>query len=143
MILRLKYSHLSGLGKPMGQALAKKMNIDLRADFLVPIPLHRNSTRKFNQALLISKGLQLEWRIPVKDILKWNCVSVRQTKKQLEDRKKLDMDAFSIDPSLIRGKRVIIFDDVITTGTTLTRAMNILRASESFPIAAVTWTATI
>lgn len=127
----------------MGKALAKKLHIDLGPDFLVPIPLHRESHRKFNQALLISKGLQSEWGIPVKDVLKWDLVNVRQTKKELSDRKKMDKDAFSICSASLRDKRVIIIDDVMTTGTTLSRAMESLRAGGAIPIAAVTWTATM
>lgn len=143
MILRLKYSGSPGLGKPMGHALAKKLQIFPDADFLVPIPLHRDSQRKFNQALLISRGIQAEWGVPVKDVLKWNLDNVKQTRKEFSDRKKLAKHAFSLETAQLRGKRVIIIDDVMTTGTTLTRAMDILRGGGAVPVAAVTWTATI
>lgn len=143
MILHLKYRGRSSLGEVMGKALASSISLPENADYLVPIPLHSGSKRKFNQSLLIAKGIQKELGILVLDSLKWKVSQGRQVNKDPVQRKQMPQDVFRISLGELKGKRIILVDDVITTGTTLNRAVRFFRRNGSFPVAAITWTASL
>lgn len=94
------------------------------ADLLVPAPLHRLRLlqRRFNQSALLAKGLACVSGVPA-------CVTslerVRRTRPQVglqEDARRQNVaDAFKVSPGgykRLRGKRVLLIDDVITTGST-------------------------
>ena len=117
----------------LGGALASKLyedGIADKVDVIVPVPLHKasRSKRGYNQTELIVKvvGEKLGIRIAA------HCaVKVRKTKEQKflnSYHRRLNLkDAFRIvDPALIKGKRVLIIDDISTTGTTLTELTSLL-----------------
>lgn len=99
-------------------------------DYLIPVPMHSKSIRKrgFNQAVSIAKKLSKITGIPVC----FDCViKVRQTKSQvglrLAERKKNLKDAFDIHKLKNHPKRIVIVDDVFTTGSTVNEIARLLR----------------
>jgi ComF family protein len=91
-------------------------------DCIIALPLHpkRQQERGFNQTLEIAKVLSKHWKIPLD---KWSARRIRYRKAQSsltasERKKNVTPSAFQIDPKL-KGKRVLVIEDVITTGTTL------------------------
>jgi ComF family protein len=98
---------------------------------LVPVPLHwwRRWARGYNQSEAIAEGLSDSLGIPVRSgVLK----RIRWTKKQAElsatQRYENIHGAFAIrDTEGIRGKRIALVDDVLTTGGTLSECARILR----------------
>lgn len=103
--------------------------------FFQPIPLSKNKLRDrgFNQAFLITKFFRRFFKYPIADFL----VRVKETKPQAELKTKKDRynnlrGAFKIKPDqfkLISGSRVILVDDVITSGSTVREAAKTLRLS--------------
>jgi competence protein ComFC len=116
---------VAGLATPlMLQALGEG-----RFDEVVPVPLHRSRQRKrgFNQAELLARGVAAEINAPVSDTLK----VVRSTRDQVElsaaQRRANVAGAYRANAPL-RG-RVLLIDDVFTTGATMSAcASTLLRA---------------
>jgi ComF family protein len=104
-----------------------------RPDAVVPVPLHpaRERERGFNQSALIARHLTAGSGIPV--MPGW-LARMRDTPPQVGRdlaARRANMDgAFSCtDPVSIRGKRIVILDDVATTGATLDACAAALRAA--------------
>jgi competence protein ComFC len=102
---------------------------DARFDAVVPVPLHRSRLRKrgFNQAELLARSVAGRLRAPVSDTLE----AVRSTRDQIElsaaQRRANVAGAYEAKEPL-RG-RILLVDDVFTTGATMsTCAETLLRA---------------
>ena len=99
-------------------------------DLVLAIPLHhrRQSERGYNQSELLVAELrrQLGWPSDGEALSR-----TRQTRPQMgltaTERRANVHDAFVADPALVGGKRVLLVDDVCTTGSTLTAAAIALR----------------
>lgn len=109
----------------LGGALADRLKangIAQTVDVIVPAPMHQKDIRKrgFNQSLLIAKEVSRLLHLPVdtKAVSK-----VRRTRAQKElDRLSRSLNlknAFAADSHRLKGKRVLIIDDICTTGSTL------------------------
>lgn len=99
-------------------------------DIITPVPLdnRRLKQRGYNQSKLIAKILSEKSGLKLEDIL----LKVKYTKTQslLENsqRRKNVENAFSIKiPELVKNKKVIIFDDIYTTGATANEIAKILK----------------
>jgi ComF family protein len=125
-ILRFKYNREMYFGRHLVDWLlvAAQRWIDWREiDAIVPVPLHSRKLRQreFNQAEYLAAGLSKVVNVPV---LKWNLRRVKdtptQTKLDAEARMKNLRDAFTVrDETALAGKRLVILDDVFTTGATM------------------------
>lgn len=122
----------------MGRLMAENtMRID--ADLLVPIPLHKDSKREYNQTELIARGISEIWNIPTApDALFWNKGQGRQTEKSGHLRKMLPYGSIS-SSSLNGGCRVVLVDDVYTTGATLRAAKFAAERSGAVVLGAMLW----
>ncbi|EKD67614.1 MAG: phosphoribosyltransferase, partial [uncultured bacterium] len=105
-------------------------------DMILPVPLHKKrfAERGFNQAFLIARILATHTDIPLfSRILIRKRDTPHQAQLDREGRLKNVVDAFSISaPEAIRGKRILLVDDVYTTGATMqTCAEVILSAGAS------------
>lgn len=92
------------------------------ADYLVPVPLHfwRLVRRRYNQAALIAKDLGKDCGIPVlASALKRVRATPSQGHLKAQDRRKNVKGAFAVKSARsIQGKRIVLIDDVMTTGST-------------------------
>lgn len=102
------------------------------ADCFVPIPVHRKKqiSRGFNQAELLAREVSRLLGVPVDaDLL----VRVRKTlpQKELndEERRKNLINAFQIGKKGVKYKRIILVDDIYTTGSTVDACARVLKAS--------------
>lgn len=144
----LKYRQERWRGAQLAQHLAllwraqARHDID-RRDLLVPIPIHpaKVQTRGYNQALVVAQGVRQ--RVPL--ALRATGLS-RQDDAVTMDQKHLNRDQrlaitgrFRADPRL-RGRRVWLIDDVVTTGATLEDAAQALHAIGATPVGAMTLT---
>jgi ComF family protein len=103
------------------------------ADGLVPVPLHaaRLAERGFNQAELLAAPCAARWRLPM---LGRVLVRTRPTRPQTDldaDARRANVrNAFRVPrAAAVRGRRLLLVDDVFTTGTTVGSAARALRAA--------------
>ncbi|MCM1315177.1 MAG: hypothetical protein NC205_03600 [Prevotella sp.] len=106
----------------------KNNDISSKIDIIIPVPLSEGSRRKrgYNQSLLIAEAVGAEINKPV-----WCSVcKIRETKEQKTLSKagrKLNLrNAFQVTEN-ISGKRILLVDDITTTGSTLSEVAMLLR----------------
>ena len=100
-------------------------------DLIMPVPLHwtRRLKRKYNQSALLAKGLSQKTGISYSErYLKRIRRTESQGKKKRRDREKNVKNAFRVaHPDQIKGRSILLVDDVMTTGSTLNECARILR----------------
>lgn len=118
----LKYSGRRALAAPLAELLAQTASGLEPADAIVSVPLHpkRERERGYNQSALLARELSHRLGAPVLPALK----RVRHTSNQVglnrRERQANVKAAFSCtQPSIVAGKRLLLVDDVCTTGSTL------------------------
>jgi len=127
----LKYGKRLALADPLGTALANVVSGDpiLRAaDVLVPVPLHpgRWSERGFNQAEELGRVAARRTAIPLRRLVVRVRPTAPQTELDEEERRRNVRDAFAVSGAAA-GLRVLLVDDVVTTGSTLRECARALR----------------
>jgi ComF family protein len=127
MITRLKYGDETIYAGHLGRALAEIIPADWRDAQIIPVPLHprRLAERGYNQAALLAVAIGRQAQIKVStDKLS----RTRQTQAQAclgrEARAQNLQDAFCV--SALSGARVILVDDVVTTGHTVDACARVL-----------------
>lgn len=135
LITRLKYKRHTSLVSSFSILINRYLE-DLVFDFseyiIIPIPLHpkRERERGFNQSLLIAEQLASQLSIPLVSGL---LVKTKKTKAQAEtknvaERKDNLVGCFTVTrPDEIQDKKVLLVDDVCTSGATLTEAAETLK----------------
>ena len=132
LIHQLKYKDKEQIGSFFGKRLGKKLldHSFSTCDLIVHIPLHKHKERKrgYNQVTAFGQQLANELHIPYIDR---NLVRCKATKTlvQLSKQQRVRQikDAFTVvDPSCLIGKHILLIDDVVTTGATLSEAANCL-----------------
>jgi ComF family protein len=151
LIHHFKYQEMPKLAVALGSVSCQKnFDISKKYDYLVPVPLHRTrySERGYNQSEMLAYGISKPSSIPVAS-RKW-LKRIRQTPTQtgltLEQREENVRGAFALSKAgqkELQGKRVLIIDDVMTTGATLASAASALIIAKPakvdlFALAAVT-----
>ncbi|MBE7413767.1 MAG: ComF family protein [Deltaproteobacteria bacterium] len=127
---RLKYAGEVGLARPLGRLLSR-LPMPLIPHRVVPVPLHpkRIRERGFNQSLLLARALCKGLGLP---LARAGLERTRDTEKQTglgaDERKKNVAGAFRVrKPGSFRGMRVLLIDDVYTTGATIRECARALR----------------
>ncbi len=123
LIHQFKYNKRLLIGRYLAARYADQLQtMDLRYDILIPVPMHwrRRWVRGFNQSAIIAQVLSKALNIPT---LEGCLVRSRYTKRQVgqeaQDRWHNVAHCFALrHPERLRNKRILILDDVITTGAT-------------------------
>jgi ComF family protein len=136
VVHNLKYAGVQELGLELGRRLGQSfVDNGISADAIIPVPLHRRKLRErgYNQAELIARGVSEVSKVPVRcDLVRRKKYTKTQTVLTLEERRRNMEQAFEIAPmksSEARGKKFVLIDDVITTGSTIVACASALRAS--------------
>jgi ComF family protein len=144
LIQALKFAGFDPLGVPLGRACAARCAALLEdlppADVVVPVPLHwtRRFRRGFNQAELLARGVASARGLPcVPDLLRRVRRGRRQRGLSRHARRAAFAGVFAASPPA-RGLRVLIVDDVVTTGATIAACAAALAAAGGAPAGAFT-----
>jgi ComF family protein len=146
-ICAFKYRGKYALAEPLARLMINVLPSHLIADFIIPVPLHptRLRSREYNQSLLLADQIGRHLRIAV-----WPTSLVRvlhtdpQTTLSRHDRLRNLRKAFSIlNPERLVGKRILLVDDVYTTGTTLHECAKELMNSGANSVVALTLARTV
>jgi ComF family protein len=141
LIHHLKYEGYTRLSDDIAQIIARVVEHP-GASVLAPIPLgaRRMRQRGFNQAKAIARSLGRVWRVPVDAAV---LARVRETKTQTAltpaERAENVAGAFAAAPPPLNQGRVILIDDVLTTGATLAAAAAALHDAGWRCVGAVTF----
>ena len=121
LVRNLKYRGVSRLAEPMGRQMLRAFDglQPAQIDCVVPVPMHIRRTRKrgVNQALLLAREMAGGLGLPLAEAL----VRTRNTRQQarLDAAERLhNLDGAFAVACDVKGKRVLLVDDVCTTGAT-------------------------
>ena len=132
-VYRYKYRNQPEYARAFGQlAAGTLLNSGLVPDLIVPTPLHwfRYCQRTYNQSELLARVIGGELGIPVMNLLRRTKWTRQQAKLGREERIRNLTGAFSIRHSTnCRGRCILLVDDVMTTGSTLTAGARVLLES--------------
>lgn len=114
----------------------------MRPDLIVPVPLHikRLRERGFNQALLLAHSFYPGMKGIIKpQLLTRSRWTTPQTNLSGSARRKNMAGAFMVpNPAIIQDRKIILIDDVYTTGTTLNECAGVLRRHGAHDVQALT-----
>lgn len=148
----LKYGGAEKIGRRLGLCVAKKIVDDEKlsmSETIAPVPLHaaRKRERGYNQSELIANEIGVVLRIRHEPNL---LRRIRQTQTQTlfdaEGRKRNIFGAFIVEPEYLGdviGRRILLIDDVITTGSTIKECARILKENGAVEVYAASAAITI
>ncbi len=144
-IHRFKYQGRTGIGEVLGGIMADFAGgiWDMKAfERIVPVPLHRKRLRKrrFNQAVILARILSKRFDIPLDFIsLAREVFTPPQVGLGREARSANVHGAFAVrHPERIAGRRILLMDDVYTTGSTLEECTRVLIRAKAETVAVLT-----
>ena len=129
------------VGRWLCGALDDSRICDRRFDLIIPVPLHpaRQRERGFNQASLLAESLSARTSIQSKPLLERIRYTTTQTALDRSERMENLHNAFRLRKNMnMRDLRVLLIDDVLTTGSTLNECARILKGAGAISVHAVT-----
>lgn len=130
LVHELKYQGLSALGHPMARLMAAALD-PADAELVAPVPLHRGRQRSrgYNQPDELARHLATLLGLPYE---RGAARRVRATaplarSQGRDERRRIVAGAFAAVPGRVRGRRILLVDDVVTTGATLDACARALR----------------
>jgi ComF family protein len=122
----LKYHNKPDIGVMIGRELGKKLLANpacAPVDAIVPVPLHpkRERLRGYNQSTVFAQGLSDAMNVPLlsQSLLRCTHTATQTNKKRMERFQNVG-DVFTVQHEhLLKGKHLLLVDDVLTTGATL------------------------
>ncbi|MGG1572329.1 ComF family protein [Fictibacillus sp. NRS-1165] len=138
LISRLKYRGDAELVNGFRQELKGVYRQEFKGCVAVPVPLslERHYERGFNQAQLLAGLLGVEVVHAVNRVLHEKKQSKKSRRERLEMRERIFM--LGVDEELVKGKSIVLVDDVYTTGATIRQAAIVLKEAGAGSIASLT-----
>ena len=145
LIHRFKYNRELYLRHPLADWLLTSLE-DTRIasrpfDFFVPVPLHptRLREREFNQSEILARMLGARTGVPVINCLQRVRQTMTQTRFDRNERMENLRNAFEARKiSLVQGKHLLLVDDVLTTGSTVSECARVLMRAGAASVRVVT-----
>lgn len=140
-----KFEKRTTLAKPLTQLLMQYIPDDFSIaeyDFILPIPIHKKRLRErgFNQATLLANGIAKITGVPVvTDVLTRYRNTSPQSSLDRETRQTNIIGAFELHKKeVVQDKRILVLDDVFTTGATVREAVKVLWNADPIEIDVLT-----
>lgn len=135
----LKFLGQKEIGTAYGELLAEEdavLELIRDADLLVPVPIsrRRRNERGFNQSMVIAEALCSRTGIPTAEAahkLRNNAV---QSSLEKEARQENVRGVYEGDPAIAAGKRIVLLDDIVTTGATIGACAEALYAAGALSV---------
>lgn len=141
LIHLFKYSGIESMAGPLSRLMVRALPRDERFDLVLPVPMHwlKRWRRGFNQAELLAKPVARHLGVPLtRNLCRKRRGHVQAGLNHAERLENLK-NVFSVSaPGALAGKRVLLIDDVFTTGATLRAAAGVLREAGALRICAMT-----
>jgi ComF family protein len=142
----LKYGGEKRLATPLGEAIARRwQRAGAGGDLLVPVPVHADRARKrgYDQAELIARAAAVALGLPCSPILERTRATIAQFDLDRSARATNVDGAFALKPGgppgeALRGRWIVLVDDVVTTGATLVACAWPLLVAGAVGVSAVT-----
>jgi ComF family protein len=141
-IHQYKYRPCRSLAAPLARWMLDHLRVLTTIDVIMPVPLHRSRLRErgFNQALLLASTVSKAHGIPLSYD---NLTRFRSTRPQVElsgEERVLNVrGAFRLaKPEDVEGKRILLVDDVFTTGATMNECAAVLKSAGALSVVALT-----
>ncbi|HWQ55631.1 MAG TPA: ComF family protein [Bryobacteraceae bacterium] len=126
------------LSGPLGDLLGLALPRDQRFDLVVPVPLHwrRRWSRGFNQSELLAQDMARRCGIPVQNIVRRTRATDVQAGLSNSRRRRNVADAFRVKArEAVAGRRILLVDDVMTTGATASACAAVLKRAGAKSVA--------
>jgi ComF family protein len=141
LIQVFKYERVASLAKPLSAMLLQALPRHTQFDCITPVPMHwwRQFRRGFNQAQLLAEALGNRCAFPVNPLLQRTRMARVQAGLDSKERRRNAAASVALRPqSAIAGKRILLVDDVLTTGATATVCARLLKRAGASYVAALT-----
>ncbi len=141
LIHLFKYGKVESLAGPLSRFLLTAVPLDVEFDVVIAMPMHwrKEWERGFNQAELLGVPVARRYGLKLGSHLRRQRYTVAQASLTEAQRlKNLDRSFCVKRTSEISGKRILLIDDVFTTGTTLRTAAQTLKAAGAAHVSALT-----
>jgi ComF family protein len=138
-IHQLKYRNLRAIAPALAQLMSEYLvNNPLDSDVLIPIPLHdkRLRERGYNQSALLAKELGALMNLPVDEtsLIREKYVLPQARTGSVEERRANVAGVFGCRGEGLQGKRVLLIDDVATSGATMNACASVLKSAGALSV---------
>ncbi|MEA1958177.1 MAG: ComF family protein, partial [Chloroflexota bacterium] len=133
-IIQFKYDNVKALAEPLAVLMSGYVKTHpLPADIIIPVPIHSHRLRErgYNQSSLLAQRLSRLTSVPMAEgvLIRTRNTPPQAKSSSLVDRRANMVDAFTCNRRRVAGKRILLIDDVCTSGTTLNSCAKPLKAA--------------
>jgi len=136
---QLKYRNLRAIAPALAQLMSEYLASNhLDGDVLIPVPLHdkRLRERGYNQSALLAKELGTLMNLPVDEtsLVRDKFVLPQARTTSVEERRANVIGVFACRGDGVRGKKVLLIDDVATSGSTMNACASVLKSAGAIAV---------